>query len=177
MIDPTTGMKAGERYSVENVERAHQFPGFFLDGKYYLGPELLTAVGWLEGTRFIYDNLDAAGDPIFPDRAAGDIEDLTLTLVDGTALRLSRLDVSATTEKVEAVVQTEPDVALNHAPAAVMSSEQARSSEHLLAPQSGQPNLEGIRLTRKDKIPLLLSAAVVGFLAGLIITHAKRRRR
>lgn len=66
MIDPTTGMKAGERYSVENVERAHQFPGFFLDGKYYLGPELLTAVGWLEGKRFIYDNLDAAGEPVFP---------------------------------------------------------------------------------------------------------------
>lgn len=31
MIDPATGMKAGERHSVENVERAHQFPGFFLD--------------------------------------------------------------------------------------------------------------------------------------------------
>ncbi|MBK4992196.1 hypothetical protein IAE39_000370 [Pseudomonas sp. S37] len=86
MIDPTTGMKAGERYAVENVERAHQFPGFFLDGKYFLGPELLTAVGWLEGKRFMYDNLDATGEPIFPGRAAGDIEDLTLTLVDGTAL-------------------------------------------------------------------------------------------
>ncbi len=101
MIDPTTGMKAGERYSVENVERAHQFPGFFLDGKYYLGPELLTAVGWLEGKRFIYDNLDAAGEPVFPGRAAGDIENLTLTLVDGTALKLNQLDVSATAEEVE----------------------------------------------------------------------------
>ncbi len=56
MIDQATGMKPGERYCVENIERAHQFPGFFQDGKYYLGPELLTAVGWLEGTRFIYDS-------------------------------------------------------------------------------------------------------------------------
>ena len=53
MIDKATGMKPGERYRVENVERAHQFAGFFLDGKYYLGPELLTAVGWLDGQRFI----------------------------------------------------------------------------------------------------------------------------
>lgn len=41
MIDQATGMKSGERYRVGNVERAHQFPGFFQDGKYYLGPERL----------------------------------------------------------------------------------------------------------------------------------------
>lgn len=96
MIDPVTGMRPGERYSVESLERAHQFPGFFLDGKYYLGPELLTAVGWLEGQRFIYDALDATGEPVFPGRAAGDIKDLTLTLVDGTRLQLTPSDAWAT---------------------------------------------------------------------------------
>ena len=40
MIDPKTGMKPGERYVVESLERTQHFPGFFLDGKYYLGPEL-----------------------------------------------------------------------------------------------------------------------------------------
>ncbi|MDO1494478.1 SDR family oxidoreductase [Pseudomonas putida] len=94
MIDQSTGMKSGERYRVENVERAHQFPGFFQDGKYYLGPELLTAVGWLEGTRFIYDSLDAEGEPVFPNRAAGTVEGLTLTRVDGTSLELSRIEAS-----------------------------------------------------------------------------------
>ncbi|ANI34640.1 SDR family oxidoreductase [Pseudomonas sp. JY-Q] len=95
MIDQATGMKLGERYSVENVERAHQFPGFFLDGKYYLGPELLTAVGWLEGTKFIYDSLDAEGEPVFPDRVAGTIEGLKLVLIDGTPLELSRIEASS----------------------------------------------------------------------------------
>ncbi|MFB4394270.1 MULTISPECIES: SDR family oxidoreductase [unclassified Pseudomonas] len=94
MIDQATGMKSGERYRVENVERAHQFPGFFQDGKYYLGPELLTAVGWLEGTRFIYDSLDAEGEPVFPNREAGTVEGLMLTLVDGTALEISRIEAS-----------------------------------------------------------------------------------
>lgn len=95
MIEPATGMKPGERYGVENVERTHQFPGFFLDGKYYLAPNLLTAVGWLEGQDFIYDHLDAAGEPVFPGRVAGTVEDLTLTLVDGTSLQLSRINADA----------------------------------------------------------------------------------
>ena len=92
MVDQATGMKSGERYRVENVERAHQFPGFFQDGKYYLGPELLTAVGWLEGTRFIYDSLDAEGEPVYPNKEAGTVEGLILTLVDGTALELSLVE-------------------------------------------------------------------------------------
>ncbi|HEN8712456.1 TPA: SDR family oxidoreductase [Pseudomonas putida] len=96
MIDQATGMKPGERYCVENVERAHQFPGFFQDGKYYLGPELLTAVGWLEGTKFIYDSLDAQGEPAFPERVAGTIEGMKLVLVDGTALQLSKIAPSDT---------------------------------------------------------------------------------
>lgn len=170
MIDPTTGMKAGERYCVENVERAHPFTGFFLDGKYYLGPELLTAVGWLEGKRFIYDNLDAAGEPIFPGRAAGDIEDLTLTLVDGTALKLSRLDVSAMSDDIDADDQPVREPALSGDPGTV------KTSEPLLSTPGTRRNMGGLRITREDRIPLLLSAAVIGLLAGFVITHAQRRR-
>lgn len=170
MIDPTTAMKAGERYCVENVERAHQFPGFFLDGKYYLGPELLTAVGWLEGKRFIYDNLDAAGEPVFPGRAAGDIEDLTLTLVDGTALKLSRLEVSAKADDIDAQDQSTMDEAFS------CSHATAKSSESLLASPRLRRSMDGLVITRKDRIPLLLSAAVIGFLTGFLITHAQRRR-
>lgn len=101
MIEATTGMKPGERYEVESVERAHQFPGFFLDGKYYLGPELLTAVGWLEGQQFIYDHLDAEGEPLFAQRIAGTIKDLTLTLVDGTPLELYKVEVLTSAETPE----------------------------------------------------------------------------
>lgn len=95
MIEPVTGMKPGERYYVEHLERGHHFRGFFLDGKYYLAPELLTAVGWLEGQRFLYDDLDASGEPVFPDRVAGIVENLTLTLADGTSLRLNNIDADA----------------------------------------------------------------------------------
>jgi NAD(P)-dependent dehydrogenase (short-subunit alcohol dehydrogenase family) len=92
MIDSLTGMRPGERYAVESLERTWQFPGFFLDGKYYLGPELMTAVGWLQGQKFLYDQLDPAGEPVFPDRVAGTIENLTLTLADGARLKLNRVD-------------------------------------------------------------------------------------
>jgi hypothetical protein len=70
MIDPATGMKAGERYIVESLERTRHFPGFFLDGKYYLSPELMTAIGWLEGQQFYFDELDPTGEPVFPNRLA-----------------------------------------------------------------------------------------------------------
>lgn len=96
MIDPATGMRPGERYTVDSLERTKNFSGFFLDGKYYLGPELLTAVGWLEGQTFIYDELDATGEPVFPDRVAGMIEDLTLILSDGARLKLHETPVHAT---------------------------------------------------------------------------------
>lgn len=96
MIDPATGMRPGERYTVDSLERTKHFSGFFLDGKYYLGPELLTAVGWLEGQTFIYDELDATGEPVFPDRVAGTIEDLTLILSDGARLKLHETPVHAT---------------------------------------------------------------------------------
>jgi short-subunit dehydrogenase len=89
VIDSKTGMKPGERYSVARLGDTHPFTGFFLDGKYYLAPELLTAVGWLDNQRFIYDDLDASGEPVFPDRFAGTIDDLTLTLVGGESLKLT----------------------------------------------------------------------------------------
>lgn len=57
MIDSATGMKPGERYLIESAQRTRNFPGFFLDGKYSLAPELLTAVGCLEGQKFLYDEL------------------------------------------------------------------------------------------------------------------------
>ncbi|MCW2271542.1 SDR family oxidoreductase [Pseudomonas sp. JUb96] len=91
MIDPATGMKPGQRYTIEIRERTRQFPGFFLDGKYYLGPELLTAIGWMEGKRFIYDDIDPEGEPVFPDRVAGTLENLRLTLADGAKLQLAEM--------------------------------------------------------------------------------------
>jgi hypothetical protein len=98
MIDSATGMKPGERYAVESLERAHQFQGFFLDGKYYLDSELLTAVGWLEGQQFLYDDLDAAGSPVFPDGVAGVVEDLTLKMADGVLLPLTKIHVTVPNE-------------------------------------------------------------------------------
>lgn len=95
MIDPATGMRAGERYNVESLERTPHFPGFFLDGKYYLGPELQTAVGWLEGQQFLYDQLDPTGEPVYPGRVAGTIEDLTLILGDGARLKLNEMAYDA----------------------------------------------------------------------------------
>ena len=89
MIDQATGMKPGERYTITSDEQTQPFTGFFLDGKYYLAPELQTAVGWLEGQTFVYDKLDPAGEPVFPDGVAGTIEDLTLTLIDGACLTLT----------------------------------------------------------------------------------------
>ncbi|MEE1864934.1 short chain dehydrogenase [Pseudomonas auratipiscis] len=106
MIDPATGMKPGQRYTIESRERAPQFPGFFLDAKYYLGPELLTAIGWMEGQRFLYDDIDPQGQPVYPDRIAGTIEDLNLTLADGTQLKLEQVHQEARLDTLEAGNQT-----------------------------------------------------------------------
>jgi hypothetical protein len=95
MIAPETGMKPGERYRIESVERAPQFSGFFLDGKYYLGPELQTAVGWLEGQNFLYDQLDPNGEPVYPDRLVGTITARTLELTDGLRLSIEEIPFQA----------------------------------------------------------------------------------
>lgn len=89
-----TGMKPGARYVIENVEGAPEFPGFFLDGKYFLHPELLTAIGWMDADRFIFDQVNSTGEPAFPGGMAGIINDLTLKLEDGTSLNLAELEVS-----------------------------------------------------------------------------------
>jgi len=112
MIDPATGMRAGERYNVECLERTPHFPGFFLDGKYYLGPELQTAVGWVEGQQFLYDQLDPTGEPVYPGRVAGTIENLTLVLADGTRLKLNEMAYDAPrylpTEMTDDILNTSP---------------------------------------------------------------------
>ncbi|GAI42276.1 unnamed protein product, partial [marine sediment metagenome] len=79
--------------------------------------------------------------------------------------------VSATAEEVEPVAQSSPDTPLNR------SSDALESSENLSTPTGRPGSMDGIGLTPKDKIPLLLSAAVIGLLAGLLIAHAQRRRR
>lgn len=88
-----SGMKPGERYNIEHQVDGPHFPGFFLDEKYYLSPDLLTAVGWLEDQQFLYDALDGNGEPLFPERRVGFIEDLMLTLHDGSQLRIAVLPV------------------------------------------------------------------------------------
>ena len=110
MIDSLTGMKPGERYVVESLERTRSFPGFFLDGKYYLGPELMTAVGWLEGQQFLYDELDPIGEPVFPNRVAGTIHDLTLTLIDGARLKLNKVRYNAPADVLSSEVRGRSEV-------------------------------------------------------------------
>ncbi|BBH45798.1 hypothetical protein KU43P_22750 [Pseudomonas sp. KU43P] len=155
MIDSATGMKRGERYCVENLERAHQFPGFFQDGKYYLGPELLTAVGWLEGNRFIYDSLDAQGEPVFPERVAGTIEGLALKLVDGTSLQLSRMEASAPFEPQR------------------VASAVTRLAQSPPIPSTSRQPVGWQRLNNSAVI--LVAAAALGFVAGFLITGVRRK--
>ncbi|MFJ5300911.1 short chain dehydrogenase [Pseudomonas sp. NPDC088368] len=95
-----TGMMAGRRYSIENVRGAPEFAGFFLDDKYFLHPELLTAIGWLDGDHFIYDQLSSTGEFAFPGGVAGTIKDLTLTLGDGRSLTITELETAAQPEGV-----------------------------------------------------------------------------
>ncbi len=117
MINSATGMRPGERYGINSEQQPHQFPGFFLDGKYFLAPELLTAVGWLEGQQFFYDQLDGAGDPLFADRIAGTIENLTLTLTDGVQLQIEALENHASREQQAAEIEEDLQQARRKPPA------------------------------------------------------------
>jgi NAD(P)-dependent dehydrogenase (short-subunit alcohol dehydrogenase family) len=103
-------MKPGERYAIESLEGTRNFPGFFLDGKYYLEPGLMTAVGWLEGQQFLYDELDPAGEPVFPNRVAGTIEDLTLTMADGACLKLNQVRYNAQEDPPTQGINAIPDL-------------------------------------------------------------------
>lgn len=154
MIDPTTGMKPGERYCVESLERAHQFHGFFLDGKYYLDAELLTPVGWLEGQQFLYDDLDGEGNPVFPEGVAGIIEDLTLRMADGAALPLTKIHVTVPDQEYEQEDQAQPT------PPPARSSAQSRW--HAAAPQ--------------QRMLVLAAALAGGFVAALLSTRPTRLR-
>jgi hypothetical protein len=113
-FNPSTGMKPGERYEVESLERTKHFPGFFLDGKYYLGPELMTVVGWLEGQTFYFDELDPTGEPVFANGVAGTIENLTLTLADGARLNLNEVRYNAREESTPPEGNKSPDVLFQH---------------------------------------------------------------
>ncbi|MCY1391540.1 hypothetical protein D9M71_63850 [compost metagenome] len=149
MINTATGMKPGQRYAVESRERMRQFPGFFLDGKYYLGPELLTAVGWLEGQRFLYDELDPTGEPVFPGRVAGTIDDLTLTLADGGRLKVNVLPYSAQAQS---------------------PMERRRETGHVVSNVIGAPG---------SGLPFLLGVSAALLLGGCLfalIRHEQRQR-
>lgn len=172
MIDTATGMKPGERYSVGNIEREHPFSGFFLDGKYYLGPELLTAVGWLEGQRFIYDQLDPAGEPVYPDRVAGTITALTLTLVDGASLQLAPIAADSFVERA--------------GPADPQEAEQADpvdSEEPLPEPEPEPENRDDATAQTADaaqsrhRAKRILALAAIAILSTCVVALLRRERR
>jgi hypothetical protein len=158
MIDPATGMKAGERYIVESLERTRHFLGFFLDGKYYLGPELMTAIGWLEGQQFYYDELDPTGEPVFPNRLAGTVEDLTLILADGARLPLNEMPYEAEID-----------------PSDIPTSRNPSSSGNRPTSPSDQHGVEGVWMSDKHPYPILLAAGAALLLGTLFgVKHAKR---
>ncbi|MBV4455723.1 short chain dehydrogenase [Pseudomonas azadiae] len=163
MIDPATGMRPGERYTVDSLERTRNFSGFFLDGKYYLGPELLTAVGWLEGQTFIYDELDATGEPVFPDRVAGTIEDLTLILGDGARLKLHQMPVHVNEETPESAPS-----AHERGAAAGTSSGSPFPKEH------GEPRVDGGQGTTRHTPYWLIAAGAILLLGGLTVARNYR---
>jgi hypothetical protein len=158
MIAPETGMKPGERYRIESVERAPQFSGFFLDGKYYLGPELQTAVGWLEGQKFLYDQLDPNGEPVYPDRIVGTITARTLELADGLRLSIEEMPFQA-----EAVtpLRTFADVNVETRPLAI-------SQRHTAA---------GLRQPMQPSALLVAGAALLVGLCLLAINRSGGRVR
>ncbi|MHC8299450.1 short chain dehydrogenase [Pseudomonas sp. ZS1P83] len=162
MIDSLTGMKPGERYVVESLERTRSFPGFFLDGKYYLGPELMTAVGWLEGQQFFYDELDPSGEPVFPDRIAGTIEGLILTLIDGARLKLNKVRYNA---------QVDLRLGVEH------SRQSAPSSGNLFGPPGGQRLAKGGWRAAKHRPSLLIALGATMLLGGLLFALNRRERR
>lgn len=158
MINPATGMKAGERYIVESLERTRHFPGFFLDGKYYLGPELMTAIGWLEGQQFYYDELDPTGEPVFPNRLAGTVENLTLILADGAHLPLNEMPYEAEIDPYDIPISRNPS-----------------SSGHRPISPRDQHGVEGVWMSGKHPYPILLAAGaalLLGILFG--VKQAKR---
>ncbi|WP_050577226.1 hypothetical protein [Pseudomonas cremoricolorata] len=181
LIDPATGMKPGERYQIEQREGAHAFDGFFLDGKYFLEADLLTAVGWLEGQRFIYDRVQASGEPEFAERHAGDISELRLTLVDGTLLKLTPLEV-----EVAVKADDEPageDTAQDPAPAQAAGLASDEDAEQPTQPEPDQASAQQQDQAKSHPCPAsttvqVLAAAgaalLVGVATGVALSRCRR---
>ncbi|WP_049870534.1 hypothetical protein [Pseudomonas cremoricolorata] len=181
LIDPATGMKPGERYQIEQREGAHAFDGFFLDGKYFLEADLLTAVGWLEDQRFIYDRVQASGEPEFAERHAGDISDLSLTLVDGTLLKLTPLDVEVAVKAD--VERAGEDTAQAPAPAQAAGSPSDEPAEQSTQSESDQASPQQPEQAKSHACPasttvqVLAAAAaalLVGVAAGVALSRCRR---
>ncbi len=88
MIAPQTGMKPGQRYRIESVERAPQFSGFFLDGRYYLGLNCRPPSAGLKGKCFSTTSSTLPVSRFIRAGIAGTIEGLTLVMPDGLRLEI-----------------------------------------------------------------------------------------
>ena len=87
MLEASTGMKPGLRYCLENPANGVVFDGFFQDGQYFDSKHHRVPIGWLEGNNFIYNEVDGNGNPRFPNRLAGVLKNLVLTMYDGTTIQ------------------------------------------------------------------------------------------
>lgn len=86
MLDESTGMQAGQRYRIESPLDDLFIDGFFLDGKFFDSDHHKTPIGWLEANTFIFNTVNGNGTPKYPNRVAGEIHNLVLTLSDGKTL-------------------------------------------------------------------------------------------
>jgi hypothetical protein len=86
MLDESTGMQLGKRYRIESPLGDLLIDGFFLDGTFFDSDHHRAPLGWLEANNFIFNAVDGNGTPIYPNRIAGEIHNLVLTLADGKTL-------------------------------------------------------------------------------------------
>ena len=86
MLNESTGMTLGRLYRIESPLGDLLIDGFFLDGKFFDSDHHHSPVGWLEANTFIFNAVDEKGAPKYPNRVAGEIHNLLLTLADGTTL-------------------------------------------------------------------------------------------
>lgn len=88
MLVKSTGMEMDQRYKIESPCSERLFKGFFLNGQFFDGDHHRGPVGWLEENTFIFNAVDGSGVHKYPNRVAGEIHDLVLTLANGTSLRI-----------------------------------------------------------------------------------------
>jgi hypothetical protein len=113
----------------------------------------MTAIGWLEGQQFYFDELDPTGEPVFPNRLAGTIEDLTLILADGARLPLNEMPYKANGDATDNLISLDP-----------------LSSGNSPTPASDQHRIVSSRRSGKHPYPILLAAGaalIVGMLIGI----------